>query len=86
MLSSRILIWQGFKPMTAEQVLDTIPAFHPVWENADPDLIAYTDDTAAHGNFRNWATVTHHLQLAMARSNADKVDSSLLQWVFSRMS
>jgi hypothetical protein len=34
------------------EVLTVIPAFHPVWADADPELIAVCDQEAAHGNFR----------------------------------
>ena len=46
--------------MTAERVLRVIPAFHPVWENADPEVISFTDAHAGHGNFRSWAKLTAH--------------------------
>jgi hypothetical protein len=85
MLSSRVMIWQKFTKMDAAQVLEIIPAFHPIWEDADPGLIEYVDKHAAHGNFRDWVTVTFHARLAMARTGASKIDKPLLQWVFSRM-
>ena len=86
MLSSRIMIWQGFTTMKTTQVMEIIPAFHPIWEDVDTELIEYVDRNAAHGNFRNWVTVTYHVRLGMARAGVDKVDRLLLQWVFTRMS
>ena len=35
MLSSRVYVWQEFRRMTREQVFEVIPAFHPVWADAD---------------------------------------------------
>ena len=31
MLSSRVYVWQEFRRLTREQVLDVIPVYHPVW-------------------------------------------------------
>lgn len=58
MPASRIFIWQRFKPLSREEVLEVIPLFHPVWEKANGDDIAFADEHAAHGNFRNWAWLT----------------------------
>ena len=49
-LSSRVYVWQEFRRMTPEQVLRVIPAFHPVWENTDPQTIAFADSHAGHRN------------------------------------
>ncbi|MEU9305598.1 ATP-binding protein [Streptomyces sp. NPDC048269] len=68
MLESRVYAWQEIDPMPLEEVLTVVPAFHPVWADADPELIAMCDDEAAHGNFRAWAKITHHLAAGMKES------------------
>ena len=85
MLSSRVYVWQEFRRMTPEQVLDVIPVYHPVWAQVDAELIAYADLHAAHGNFRAWSKVTSHVQTALRRLDRGQVDREVLQWVFSRL-
>ncbi|MEV4116539.1 ATP-binding protein [Nonomuraea sp. NPDC049695] len=46
-LASSIYIWQEYRPMTQAQIRDVIPAFHPVWADADPDDIDFVYCTAA---------------------------------------
>ena len=35
-----VYVWQGFRRMTREQARGDIPAFRPVWADADPVLLA----------------------------------------------
>jgi hypothetical protein len=84
MLASRIYIWQGFRHLTDDQVLATIPAFHPIWENADPADILYTNKNAAHGNFRAWALITTHIIAAMSELGRTTIDRELLRAAFDQ--
>jgi hypothetical protein len=85
MLSSRVYVWQEFRRMNPEQVLQVIPVFHPVWANTDPTDIAYVDTHAGHGNFRAWSKITAHTVTALARLDRPRPDRQVLQWVFSRL-
>ncbi|MFD4577932.1 AAA family ATPase [Streptomyces sp. NPDC058417] len=85
MLASRIFIWQRFKPLSREEVLAVIPLFHPVWENANADDIAFADEHAAHGNFRNWAWLTAQVGIGLRRLKRERVDTEVLRWAFSRL-
>jgi hypothetical protein len=85
MLSSRIYVWQEFRRMSREQVLEVIPAFHPVWENADPKDIAFADVHAGHGNFRAWAKITSHVLTVCKRVGRQRPDEEVLRWVFTRL-
>ncbi|MFF1659605.1 ATP-binding protein [Streptomyces sp. NPDC058255] len=85
MLASRIFIWQHLTRLTPSEVLETIPLFHPVWADADPDDIAFADYRAAHGNFRAWARLTAHTRTALTRTGHPRVDQELLRWAFSRL-
>jgi hypothetical protein len=67
MLSSRVYVWQEFRRMTREQVLDIIPVYHPVWAGTDPELLAYADTHAGHGNFRAWSKLTAHIITGLTR-------------------
>jgi hypothetical protein len=59
MLRSRIYRRVQFAPMPLAIVLDVIPGYHPIYENARPSLLALIDDCYAHGCFREWASFTH---------------------------
>ncbi|GAA2720692.1 MULTISPECIES: ATP-binding protein [Streptomyces] len=85
MLSSRIFIWQHFTRLTPDEVQDIIPLYHPIWADTDPDDIAYADQHAAHGNFRNWARLTAHTHTALERTGRTRVDQDVLRWAFSRL-
>ncbi|MFC9472442.1 AAA family ATPase [Nocardia sp. NPDC056952] len=86
MLSSRVYVWQEFRRMTAEQVLTVIPAYHPIWAQADPEIIAYADTHAGHGNFRSWAKITSHAARTLNKAGRDTVDHDVLGYVFSKLS
>lgn len=86
MLSSRVYVWQEFRRMTPEQVLSVIPAFHPVWENAEVEIVAFADAHAGHGNFRAWAKITSHTVRALDRMQREQVDQEVMGWVFSKLS
>jgi len=69
-----------------DEVLEVIPLYHPIWEDADPDGIAFTDEHAAHGDFRTWAGLTAHVRTGLARTGRRvRVDREALRWVFSRL-
>jgi hypothetical protein len=85
MLESRVYAWQEIDPMPLDEVLTVVPAFHPVWAGADPELISLCDREAAHGNFRAWAKITHHLTVGMKESGREGVDEDLLRWAYSKL-
>jgi hypothetical protein len=86
MLSSRVFVWQEFRRLTREQVLEVIPVFHAVWADVDADLLAYADAHAGHGNFRAWSKITSHVLTGLARLERDVADRDVLQWAFGRLS
>jgi predicted AAA+ superfamily ATPase len=85
MLESRVYSWLEIDPMPLEEVLEVVPAFHPVWADAAAELIAVCDQEAAHGNFRAWAKITHHLAVGLRESGRTRVDEELLRWAYSKL-
>ncbi|MER5642777.1 ATP-binding protein [Kitasatospora sp. NPDC002227] len=85
MLASRVFIWQQALPLTLPEVLATIPAFHPMWDGVDADLITLVDKQAAHGNFRAWARITKHAADGLAAQGRTHVDEHLLRQVYQRL-
>ncbi|KUL27362.1 ATP-binding protein [Streptomyces regalis] len=64
-LFSRIAVFQQYQPLTPDEVLATLPHYHDLWKDVcAPDLL-WVNDVACHGNFRNWAKVTFHIQEAL---------------------
>lgn len=59
--------------------------FHPAWAEADPGDIAFADQHAAQGNFRDWARLTAHVRLALSRTGRPRVDREVLRWAFGRL-
>ncbi|MFJ8932123.1 AAA family ATPase [Streptomyces sp. NPDC102364] len=83
-LSSRIVSWQQYQPLTTEEVERTIPEFHPLWEDVSLKDLHWVDQLICHGNFRNWAKVTFHLQQALEAPNApDQVDRDLVRSILA---
>ena len=62
-----------------------ITAYHPIWENTDPEVITFTDAHAGHGNFRSWAKITAHAARALDRLERSTVDREVLGWVFAKL-
>ncbi|MFF6779034.1 AAA family ATPase [Streptomyces sp. NPDC012637] len=85
MLASRIYIWQRFTRMPEDEVVTTLPAFHSLWEGADRKTILGIDRAAAHGNFRNWATITKHLMRGMRQKGLTEINQDLVNWVYSKL-
>jgi hypothetical protein len=85
MLAWRIFIWQEFTRLSKTEIRTVIPAFHPIWAGAEPELIDAVDEQAAHGNFRNWANLTTHLLIGMHKTGATAVSEDLVHWVYSKI-
>lgn len=85
MLASRVFIWQKFQRMSEDEVLATLPAFHSLWAGVDPQKIRGIDRAAAHGNFRNWGTITKHMLNGMEQMGLAEVNDELINWVYSKL-
>lgn len=57
-LRSRTVRRVCFQPLTADEVLETLPNYHPIYEGVEPELLLLVDDNYAHGKFRDWAAFT----------------------------
>lgn len=85
MLSSRIFLWQEFRPLTDHEVITYIPVYHPIWTHADPEDIVFANTHAAHGNLRAWTKITAHTLIGMIRAKTETPNREILRWVFSRL-
>ncbi|MFI1184082.1 AAA family ATPase [Streptomyces sp. NPDC020799] len=85
MLASRIFIWQEFTRIPKTEIRPVVQAFHPIWATCDLELIDAIDAEAAHGSFRNWASITALLQEGMASTGTEHVNEELVHWVYSKI-
>ncbi|MGI5473346.1 AAA family ATPase [Streptomyces sp. CA-132043] len=69
-LASRIAIWQQYKPLQPAEILQVMPQYHALWTDVPPDDLLWVDTLICHGNFRNWAKTTYHLQEALHEDGA----------------
>jgi hypothetical protein len=61
-------------PMRPRTVLQVIPGYHPIYQDAPAELLAMVDDRYAHGCFREWARFTHSALAFCREQNAKRVD------------
>ncbi|MEU6721707.1 AAA family ATPase [Nonomuraea sp. NPDC046802] len=85
MLSSRVLLWQKFEPLTPAEVMAVMPVYHPIWAEADLEIILLANRRAGHGNFRAWARVTVLAVRALKHLKRTTVDEEVLAWVCDRL-
>ncbi|GAA1732955.1 MULTISPECIES: ATP-binding protein [Streptomyces] len=84
-LHSRLYQAQQFRPLSLAEVFNNIPPYHAVWNDADQDLLAFTDDAGAHGYFRNWAKITFHAQEALKKNPELTMSKELIRWILGRL-
>lgn len=83
MLASRVYRRVRFQPLSRADVLAAIPAYHRVYEHADPALVALIDETFAHSNLRNWAAFTGSALRLQAQVGHGDLDERLTRNVFA---
>jgi hypothetical protein len=83
MLRSRLYRRVTFTPLSARDVLEVIPRYHPLYNDADPELLLTIDDRYAHGLFRHWAAFTHTATTVRAEDDQPTVTAELARAVFA---
>lgn len=58
MLRSRVFRRVVFAPLAPAQVIEVVRLYHPLYYDAEGELISFVDDYCGHGNLRNWASFT----------------------------
>jgi hypothetical protein len=74
MLRSRIHRRCTFPPLTAAEVLEAIPSYHPIYVGTDEDTLLLIDDAFAHGVLRDWANFTITAADICADNEIESVD------------
>lgn len=84
MLRNRIYRRVEFAPMDLVTVLEVMPRFHPIYAQADPQVLGRIDSEAAHGTFRDWAAFTIDAALTCADANKTTVDDEIVEETYQR--
>lgn len=58
MVVSRVARRVAFRPLGLDELLEVLPAFHPLYEDNDLEIIRFVDERYARGNFRAWTLFT----------------------------
>jgi DNA transposition AAA+ family ATPase len=82
MLDSRLYAHIRFQRLAPDQVLATIPVYHPIYEGVDDRLILLVNQRCAHGNFRNWAKFTHHALRLCRAAGRERLDDEITRNLF----
>ncbi|MFD1546004.1 ATP-binding protein [Nonomuraea guangzhouensis] len=85
MLASRVLLWQKFERLTPAEVMTVMPVYHPIWAEADLEILLQANRHAGHGNFRAWARVTVLAVRALKHLQRTTVDEEVLAWVLDKL-
>lgn len=83
MLASRVFRRVCFAPLRRDEVLERLPAYHALYADCSPDLIAMVDDVFAHGNLRHWAAFTLSARQLAAEVGRPILDEQLARNVFA---
>lgn len=82
MLDSRLYAHVRFDRLSLDEVLATMPVYHPLYEGIEQRLLVLVDQRCAHGNFRNWAKFTHHALRLSRAAGRDRLDEEITRNVF----
>lgn len=66
-----------FQALSSDDVLTTIPHFHPIYAEADPDLIARLDQRFCEGNLGNWSKLTEDAADACAQQGEKTITGQI---------
>ncbi len=79
MLESRIHEYVAHRLLEIEDVLEIIPSYHPMWSDAEPDLIKFVDRARCKGEFRRWAGFTAKAERRLEEDGRNSIDLKVVQ-------
>lgn len=85
MLRSRIWRRVSFQSLSLATVLEVFPSFHPLYAEADVQVLSRIDDEIAHGNFRHWAAFTVDAIRVCADRDLTTVNDAVVDEIQLRM-
>jgi DNA transposition AAA+ family ATPase len=85
MLRSRIYRRVAFTPLTDHDVLELIPTYHPIYHDADPELLLLIDDSATNGRLRSWAAFTHTAARICHSHHQTRIDRDIVDGAITQL-
>jgi DNA transposition AAA+ family ATPase len=85
MLHSRIYRRVAFTPLTDLDVSGLIPGYHPIYHDADPELLQRIDAKAAHGRMRSWAAFTHTAATICRTRGERRIDRPIVESAITQL-
>ncbi|MEV0049458.1 ATP-binding protein [Saccharopolyspora shandongensis] len=85
MLVSRMLRRRHFKPLPAAQVPRLMRAYHPLYAQAEEQLLAEVDASFAHGNWRSWVCFTATAVDLAEAAERDTLDAELVANSYTKL-
>ncbi|MDR7276002.1 ATP-binding protein [Catenuloplanes atrovinosus] len=83
MLRSRISQRQEFKALLPVEVPSLMRAYHPLYRDADDDLITYVDESYANGQWRSWAIFSFNAVEVAQRVGRSHIDWEIVENTFA---
>ena len=78
MLRSRIFRRLPFKPMPRDKVPVLMRGYHPIYADADDELLLNINNMYAHGSMRDWAVFTHTAAQLCSETDLAGVDAEVV--------
>jgi hypothetical protein len=85
MLRSRIYRRVALRRLSDSDVLALIPAYHPIYADADPELLVLINDKAANGRLRSWAAFTHTASRICRSIGTERIDTTIARNAISQL-
>jgi DNA transposition AAA+ family ATPase len=83
MLASRIWRRLAITPLDRAVIPKVIRSYHPMYAQADDDLLGYIDDRFSHGIWRNWASFSSTACLIAERAGRTLIDAEIATNAFA---
>ena len=85
MLHSRIYRRVAFTALSDRDVLTLIPGYHPIYHEADSELLLLIDDKVANGRLRSWAAFTHTAAAICSSNGARGLDRRIAESAITQL-
>jgi hypothetical protein len=79
MLESRVGAWVEFAPLSEEQVCELMPGYHPIYRDADAELLLLVNDHCRRGNLRDWANFTLKATHLCRRTGSEVITEQIVR-------
>jgi DNA transposition AAA+ family ATPase len=85
MLHSRIYRRVAFTALSDSDILTLIPDYHPIYTDADPELLLEINDKATNGRLRSWAAFTHTAAAICQRQRTSRIGPTIARGALAQL-